>query len=308
MKLKFFFLILILLFFNSYYIQSYASPNQAYIIFRLDDCGIDDFSMYPDLFEIFNKNNVPLVVGVTPFKPDYQGNIIEIDSSIILFLKKYLKTDLIEIAQHGYIHLDNYKGDSKSEFYSVDYQKQFSQIKEGKIFLQNKLGVNIHTFIPPWNSYDSNTVKALINLKFYNLSAATYGKIQAPDYKINYVPYTAKPSWMNDIKSTIYRISEKNEGKKYLIVIIMHMTDFVKNSDTNSESSRKGMTLTEFSQNLSEIKSINNIHFLKFDEISDYFKDLNSSRLKSNIYFEDILPVYWILNFKAFIIMKILLI
>ena len=201
-------------------------------------------------------------------------------------------------------HLNNYKKNLSSEFYAVGYSKQLNKIESGKLFLQNHLNIDIVTFIPPYNTYDSNTVKVIINLGFKNLSAASYGKIQVIPGNINYIPYTALLSDMDDIKSTIYRVSMRNEGKDYLIVIMMHTDDFInskyhsRSKDYISSNKVKRISLAELDHDLSEIKKFNNIHFITFNELPHFIKDLGSNRLKSNMEYEDIIPVFWLSNFR----------
>ena len=61
---------------------------------------------------------------------------------------------------HGNTH-QTIKEFPRSEFLGLNYEQQFTKIKSGKLFLEEKLGTNINTFIPPWNRYDLNTLKVL---------------------------------------------------------------------------------------------------------------------------------------------------
>ena len=286
-------------------VPGYSSPNQVYLICRFDDYGIDDFRMYDPMFKIFDKNRIPLVVGVVPFHYDMKvDSIVNLDSTKIFFLKKYLSSNNIEIAQHGYAHINNYETKIHSEFYDVDYAKQLDQIKRGKLLLQKQFNVDIDTFIPPWNSYDSNTVKVLENLEFKNLSAATYGKIQAVPDKINYIPYTALPTEMDKIKSIINMLGTQNDGKAFLIVILMHTDNFINSGfhtdsrDYSTPARTNQISIAELDQSLSWIKKIKNVRFVTFKELPNFIKKLDSNRLESNIYFEDMIPVFWLSNFR----------
>lgn len=298
---KIFVLLIIILFLET----TYGQPNKIYIIFRIDDYGLDESNIYDELFRIFQNNKIPLVVGVVPFHFDVNADsVVKMDSSKVDFLKKYQLDNNIEIAQHGYAHLNNYNKKFSSEFYNVAYTSQLNKIEMGKLFLENAFNINIFTFIPPWNSYDSNTVKILAKLGFKNLSAATYGKINDINTNVNYIPYTVLLSELSNIKLTINEISKQNEGKTFLIVILMHSYDF-KNSGIESSTQDYLTTneigqisLSELDQSLSGIKNTNNVNIVTFREISNLIKDLSNARLVSNTYFEDIVPVFWLNGFR----------
>ena len=56
------FLLILLLTFN---VLSIDAKN--YIVFRIDDMGIDDFEIYYELLPMFEKYDMKLTIGVVPF-------------------------------------------------------------------------------------------------------------------------------------------------------------------------------------------------------------------------------------------------
>ena len=65
-----------------------------------------------------------------------------------------------EVALHGYSH-QLAEGTPLTEFAGLSYRDQERRITAGKAELERQLGVRVSTFIPPWNSYDIRTVRAL---------------------------------------------------------------------------------------------------------------------------------------------------
>jgi hypothetical protein len=123
------------------------------IVFRYDDVCGHILSIDRDVAQRFANYAIPLTLGFIPFR--YPFSYDELQS--------LLHNDLHELALHGYAH-QSIVSDSdvfQTEFCGLDLESQSQKIGEGMALLSKFLKKGIQTFIPPWNSYDANTLEAL---------------------------------------------------------------------------------------------------------------------------------------------------
>jgi peptidoglycan/xylan/chitin deacetylase (PgdA/CDA1 family) len=131
------------------------------VAFRLDD--IQDYYMEKttaQLMQLFKgKNNAPLTVGVIGGVFGSNG-----DTNTVLLMKQVIADTAwnIEVANHGQNHED-------FTLLSKEEQKNKLLFTNNKIL--EKTGVNVKTFIPPFNQYNQATVEALQELGFTRFSA-----------------------------------------------------------------------------------------------------------------------------------------
>lgn len=85
------------------------------------------------------------------------------------YMRSLASSGLFELAQHGYDHRDNskqYGVSVPSEFRGMPYAEQYALIEGGRSLMQSAFGAAPTTFIPPFNTGDENTLKALAELGF----------------------------------------------------------------------------------------------------------------------------------------------
>ncbi len=125
------------------------------IVFRYDDYQLTSTKFYDSLFYVFQKNQIPLCLGIVPF--DKNGLIYnEMNQEQLSDLNFRIKRGDIEIALHGFNHNDNklFKGSLlvnsvPSEFARLEYSKQFAKISEAKKSIDSLLNLKVKIFIPP---------------------------------------------------------------------------------------------------------------------------------------------------------------
>ena len=139
---------------------------QSIVIFRNDDiqpCFAFDRLMQVN--NIFTEEAVPVTLSIIPF---IGNHTLDEDPTLADYLKNLKGThpNLFEIALHGYDHqmLSDFYGGS--EFGGVEYPTQHTRINLGKASLKETLNADPVTFIPPFGTYDNNTVLALKELGF----------------------------------------------------------------------------------------------------------------------------------------------
>jgi peptidoglycan/xylan/chitin deacetylase (PgdA/CDA1 family) len=192
---------------------------------------------YDSLFYIFQKNNIPLSLGIIPF--DKNGIIHnEMNQEQLADLKLRIKSGEIEIALHGFNHSDNElcKGSFltspvKSEFAKLEYNNQFKRINKAKNSIDSLLNIKVNIFIPPFNSYDDNTLKVLDSLKFAIISSSMDGS--ASSDKIRYIPFT-----INDLNE-LPKVVKKYKYDKITIVVLLHPYSFKEGANYPNDFSKR---------------------------------------------------------------------
>ncbi len=224
MKKIFFIFIL----FSIFFIKDSDCQKKINVIFRIDDYGIDNTNFYPNLFAIFKHYDVKLVVAVVPFKEENKK---------IIGLKEYerdilvdgLNKGVIEVSLHGYLHKNYSKNinDQETEFKGISYKTQYYEIKKGLDYLEKELKIKIDNFVPPFNSYDKNTIRVLDTLGFKNISAAIYDTPDVPKSyftRLSFIPFTTT------LKNLDYSIKNaQRSDQEVVIVVMMHAPEFIEN-------------------------------------------------------------------------------
>lgn len=121
------------------------------IIVRSDDIAplwSTDNEIY--LMEYIRNMSIPQTVGVIPYSN--MGTIkLGDDTKLVNYLVSIKNDPLIEIGLHGFDH-------SVDEFLGIGQIAASSKITEGRNVLKNTLSVDTTTFLPPYYSYDENTL------------------------------------------------------------------------------------------------------------------------------------------------------
>jgi peptidoglycan/xylan/chitin deacetylase (PgdA/CDA1 family) len=273
-------------------------PARINIILRIDDYGIDNTNLYPSLFGITKKNNIPLTVSVVPYKFIREsGQLVKkglTDMQTVL-LKQGIDSCHIELALHGYSHEPVYHTASgTSEFYGQSYPVQYRKISEGKNYLEQTFKTPVSIFVPPWNAYDNNTLKALGALGFKVVSAAPYGLVASGSSGIRYVPYTTD---IVHLRETVTGLSGKGTAGSFLVVVLFHTYDLRDEADTSAGNNPYGggsmqrMSLRDFSGLISWLRSSPGVQFQSFTEAIRTIPDLDAARFRHNQQTGPLIPV-----------------
>jgi len=158
------------------------APKAITVVFRYDDPSAKtNTDIEGQLIAAFRQYNMCCTFAVIPFvvrdvhDPKPQEYLPLPEERAQLFAGA-AREGVLEIAQHGYSHQTNgLQAEGYSEFAGLKYEEQVQKIKKGKEFLEQKLGMPVLTFVPPWNSYDVDTLRALEQTGFQCLSSNRQG-------------------------------------------------------------------------------------------------------------------------------------
>lgn len=240
------------------------------IIFRYDDYSYNsNTELEKTLFKIFFENKIPVTIGVIPF---YHNNhnpiVIEPERNISLnkikrdILKYGIKSNLVEVAQHGHSHY-NYKKKPNAELQGIGKKVQEKLIVEGKELIEKFFKLKIKTFIPPWNRYNEDTIDIIEFYNFENLSAGEKG-IVGKRKIINFVPSTCNISEFFDIINN--NSCQKLNNQTF--IVLLHECDFI--------NKKNEIKINTFEMNLRKISKDKRFSFFT---IKDFAKKLKKNKL-----------------------------
>jgi peptidoglycan/xylan/chitin deacetylase (PgdA/CDA1 family) len=258
------------------------------VIFRYDDYSANSVTEAElIIIEAFRKHDIPITFGVIPFKVSGDPedptprDLLPLDSAKGEILKSGYQEGILDISMHGYTHQSNGSA-YLSEFASLDYMEQVKRLSEGKEFLQNLTGACVTTFLPPWNTYDLNTLSALEESGFTTLSANRKGlAIKGPN--LHYLPISCA---LTELKDAV-RAARKSSDNQPLVVALLHDYDFL---DINAATG--ALTLQEFFNLIDWVTAQDDVRIISISQAGKIIADLGAERAIRNkkMYYSQKIP------------------
>jgi len=216
------------------------------LIFRFDDPSArSDFEIETRLIKLFEENDMTCTWAIVPFvysRSPYDSNRQDLLSLPTEKARKFAgaaRTGSLEVALHGYSHQNNGLNPFYSEFAKLAYVEQCLRIAKGRRFLEGQLGVEVGVFVPPWNSYDSNTIRALESTGFKCLSA-DLGWPGDASSSLVFLPCTSS---LTTLKQAVQNARNSCDTSPS-IVVLFHQYDFAEYKGTRRYPAV--MSLNEF--------------------------------------------------------------
>ena len=211
---------------------------------RYDDFQLTTDSTSEKVIRLLHKFNIPVVLAVIPCN-EKEDLILEKNYPFLKNLKDGVNKGTIEIALHG---LNHRKMTPYGEFKGLSYEEQYRRIKKGKALLDQVFNNSLVTFIPPFNSHDDNTSKALKANNIYIVSSSVY------DVWSEAVFYPLSTSDFNQLDILVH----DNQNFGGILVAMLHPYNF---KDRDSFSN--------FEIVLKELTKNKEIHFDTFSGLED---------------------------------------
>lgn len=146
---------------------------------------------------------------------------------------------VVDLALHGWNHRTHAGAlpPDPSEFRGVPYEDQFRRLQCGQQLLEAGTGRRPRTFVPPWNTYDRATLRALEELGFECIAANREGPRPRAGSPLQLAPMTVE---MPGLREAVERARTTGDGAA-VISVMLHPYDFAEDP-----SSRAVMTLDDF--------------------------------------------------------------
>lgn len=193
------------------------------VAFRFDDPSpVSKRHVEEQVFEQFFSRRIPITCGVIPARIR-GGTEIRLSGENAGLLREAAATGLLDVALHGLFHRNAGRApsDRKSEFEGLPLSEQGHLVNAGRSLLQEVLQISVSGFIPPWNTYDANTLKVLEERGFGYISA---DKDRPPYFpkKLRVLPATCV---LGQLEETIEK-ARQHERHRPVIIVVMHHYDF----------------------------------------------------------------------------------
>ncbi len=250
------------------------ASKQICVVFRFDDpSATSNTEIETRLIEAFREYRMCCTWAVIPF-PSARGSYNPQTGQPWPIDKARLFGDaaragVLEIALHGYSHQTNgLQERGKSEFAGLAYKDQLQKIQEGKKSLEAQLELSISVFVPPWNSYDGDTLRALEATQFHCLSAGGSGWADSST-ALAFLPCTSSILAVKDVVIA----ARAAPGHNPVIVVLFHAYDF------REHNAKRGViTFDQFIETLQWLTLQQDVRILPMSEVSD----LSSERYLAN--------------------------
>jgi Predicted xylanase/chitin deacetylase len=252
-----------------------TSKKNIYVVFRYDDySAISPTETELKILGVFQKDKRQITFGVIPEVVTDDEQISSLEETLPLpalkqgILRSGIETGTLDVGLHGYSH-QSFNAKSPSEFMGLSYENQLWRIQTGKREIETITHKPMSVFIPPWNTYDFKTIKALENTGFTTLSADRY-QVVNKDSALKFLPSTCT---LSQLRNAIY-LARISADLNPVIVVLLHSYDFKENN-----KNQRGMTYQQFSDLIDWVSSQRDINILSVDQASDKIKDLSARRL-----------------------------
>lgn len=242
-------------------ISFHCFAGKINIVFRYDDFILKNDIVNEEVVRTFEKNHIPLVLGVIPCDSN-ENFLFGQKYSFLPILKSGVKNNSIEIALHGLTHQQIING----EFTGLNIIEQNRRIQKGKSFLDSVFGINTKTFIPPYNSYDDNTLQALVNNKFTIISSALCIGQSNANAKLQYAPET-----IEDFKE-LMPVLIRNKNRNGVVVVMFHDYTF-----------RNNYSIQQLKTVLESVNKLNFVTCTTFSKLGEGSEQLDKKRIKANM-------------------------
>ena len=244
------------------------------LVFRLDDfSAVSSTDMEVRVIELFREHRAAVTFGVIPFvcaqdiaDPSEQ-RLLPLPAHKAEILRAGVAAGTVDIALHGYSHQTVW-AHSRTEFEGLAYDDQLEKLTRGKEALDKVSGGPIRIFIPPWNSYDLNTVRALDQLEI-NVVSAGWNGAAATQTNLRFLPATTDLMHLHNAVAA----ARRSPDKQPIIVALFHLYDFVEIG-----MDRGQIKLRELAGLLSWIDQQRDIQALSIAQAVDSIEDLSVNR------------------------------
>jgi peptidoglycan/xylan/chitin deacetylase (PgdA/CDA1 family) len=265
---------------------------EVIVSLRCDDySAISNFEVEKRIIEILNTYQLPHTFGVIPNASINTQDIsntrfVPLETSAIRVetLRDAIDGGLLEVGLHGYTH-QTCNSTVFSEFYGLPYEIQREKIFQAKSYLENLIGTPISAFIPPYNTYDENTVAACLSEGIEILAASS-----EPPYTYVHAEMIFLPSMigLEDMVHTVQYAANLESSEPLFIMVLYHSYDF-----TESGSDRSFASLSEFEAMIEQCSNVPNVRFMNLRQIAQAFPAELQDRYAQLVHYE---RNWWLLN------------
>jgi len=139
---------------------------------------------------------------------------------------------VVDTALHGLHHRTRGGPGLHSEFAGLDEDEQYARLREGKLILEDAIGGPVVSFVPPWNTYDEATLRALARAGILGISANRF-RPALDAGGLAYLPITTEPAKLQ----AAVEAARANIAADPVIGVLFHPYDFSESGDERANMS-----------------------------------------------------------------------
>lgn len=252
------------------------------IFFRYDDYSSGSpTEVDSGLIKVMRQNNIACTYAVIPSVTNDDcerpgcGKELLLTREKIEVLKSATRDGAVEIGLHGWNHRTNKHSLSPylSEFKGLSLKDQIGIIRRGYYFLAEEIEQPPKAFIPPWNGYDKNTLRALEHVGIPVLSANRFGTCNR-SINLLYAPITTE----FDLIGEALQHARKSEDSSPIIGVMIHPYNFSESND-----SRASFDLVEFDSEIRHLIGCDDITITSINALAnDGPQEIDQERYRKN--------------------------
>ncbi len=217
---------------------------------------------------------VPAISNAYPLPTGGDANV-ELDAERARMMREAVDQGIVELALHGCHHRANAFSPppTPSEFSRLPANQQAEILRTGREMLVKLVGREPTIFVPPWNTYDSNTLEAMEQVGLTVLSAHRYGPAPREGANIRLAPMTVE---IPEIWKAIAEARESSDDDA-VVGFVFHPYDFHESGSPNSR-----LSLVEFEQLLSKLAMEKGVRVSGIGQLVGELPSMNSGRFRAN--------------------------
>jgi peptidoglycan/xylan/chitin deacetylase (PgdA/CDA1 family) len=213
------------------------SGRKITVVFRYDDYSATSGDEVDEaVIGAFARHGMSCTFGVIPFVTT--GNFrdpspcetLPLTDEKVRLLSRAVANGTVDVALHGCIHRTVQSEPPHSEFAGESVAAQAEKIARGKVYLEERLGVRADVFVPPWNSYDRDTLTALQQAGLSCIAANRYGAVDRR-LRTQFLPITIE---LPDVQRAVNEARESSDPEP-IVGVLMHPYDFRESGDSRAE-------------------------------------------------------------------------
>jgi Uncharacterized protein conserved in bacteria (DUF2334) len=251
------------------------------VFFRYDDySAVSPLDVDSGIINVMHKHNMCCTFSVIPavteggdYRPGDRDEFVLGEEKLEL-LKNAIREDVVDLALHGWNHRthDAALPGAPSEFLGLPFDVQATRIRRGYEFFKQQIGVTPNIFVPPWNSYDVNTLLGLEQIGIACISAHRFSPV-IKSALICYAPITVE---MNSLRLAIEN-ARKISDPEPIIGVLLHPYNFYESKD-----SRCFMTLADFECNINWLAQCSDVRVKSVGSLVESGHRLSAERFRDN--------------------------
>jgi peptidoglycan/xylan/chitin deacetylase (PgdA/CDA1 family) len=217
-------------------------PRQVTVFFRFDDYSeTSPLAVEAGLVGALRNNGCLATFAVIPavtegryHEPGERGTH-PLGAEKIRFLRQAVDDGAVDVALHGFDHRSRAHTSPHSEFVGLSLKDQSARLQQGQDFLRRMTSFDPTVFVPPWNSYDEQTLEALVHQGLTCLSANRYGP--AYNGSLRFVPITTD---IQNLHRAVGLASTVAANDDPIVGVLLHPYDFTESGDSRAVISCDG--------------------------------------------------------------------